>query len=62
MTKVLNYEQQMRAEEIERTINEYNEVYRKLKPILNDNQLTILDRLLELERRLTQLERENGIY
>ena len=58
----MNIEQEMRAEEIESCMEEYSKLYSKLMKKLREDQMDIVDKLLDLERRLTQLERENGIY
>jgi hypothetical protein len=49
-------EQQMRAEEIERVQKEYQGLYQKLMNSLTEDKMDMIDRLLDLERRLTQME------
>jgi hypothetical protein len=53
----LNFEQQMRAEEIQRVQRDYDKIYHQLKNLLGFTESHYLDELLELERRLIQLEK-----
>jgi hypothetical protein len=58
----LSFEQQMRNDEITSVNNRYQQIYNKLLKKLTEDQMDMIDELLDLERRLTQLEKASGIY